>query len=650
MNGQQRLIGFLAGFMVIVGVSKTAEAASHDVAWTFGNVSSASYRLDAFEPSDAGLGAGLGSQDPTLTVQIGKRYQVTVTNFIPHPFEVLAKSSSVGLDRTLLAQGGKAGSFESDPDVNWVDDGSGTITFTLTSALHEAMMDSGRVPGYRCGVHIFSMRGDFNVLPSAEPEPGPKPGPDPIGDPIPEQIEKGEITIELEPVASGLVAPVYLTHAGDGTDRLFVLDQPGYIWIIESGNLLETPFLDMTERVHMPGFFGSQDAADFDERGLLGLAFHPGFADPESFGFQKMYTYSSETADSVADFTTVPLPAGEVFDHQSVVTEWTVDTANPNAIDKGTRREIMRIDEPQFNHNGGMLAFGRDGYLYIAVGDGGSANDVANGHGETGNGQNINTVHGSILRIDPIDPLLTPESPDLISGNGSYRIPIHNPFVGKDGLDEIFAYGFRNPWRFSFHPSTDTLIVADVGQNMIEEVDIVRAGNNYGWNLKEGSFRFDPVEGTVSDDLIGLPGGLIDPVVEYDHDEGISITGGFVYNGSAIPELTGKYVFGDFSSSFFEADGRLFYADLGTGLINELKIGVNDRDLGLYVKAFGQDADGELYLLAGTNLGPFGTDGAVLKIVDLCTSRIPGDINGDCVVDIADFNIFIDHWMESALR
>jgi glucose/arabinose dehydrogenase len=650
VSGQRLLAGLLAGFVVILGAFKAAEATSHDVGWTFGNVGSASYRLDAFEPADAGLGASLGSQDPTLTVQVGKRYQVTVTNFVPHPFEVLSKGSSVGLDRILLAQGGKTGSFESDPDVDWADDGSGTVTFTLTPSLHEAMMDSGRVPGYRCGVHIFSMRGDFNVLPAAEAEPEPKPGPGPIGDPIPEPIEKGEIAIELEPIASGLVAPVYLTHAGDGTDRLFVLDQPGYIWVIENGNLLETPFLDMTERVYMPGFFGSQDADDFDERGLLGLAFHPRFADPESPGYRKIYTYSSESAGSVADFTTVPLPAGEVFDHQSVVAEWTVEAANPNVIDKSTRREIMRIDEPQFNHNGGMLAFGRDGYMYIAVGDGGAANDSANGHGDTGNGQNINTVHGSILRIDPIDPLSTPESRDLPSGNGSYRVPVSNPFVGEYGLDEIFAYGFRNPWRFSFHPSTDTLTVADVGQNMIEEVDLVRSGENHGWNLKEGSFRFDPVDGTVSDDRSGLPAGLIEPVVEYDHDEGISITGGFVYHGSAIPELTGKYVFGDFSSSFFAPDGRLFYADLGTGLINELKTGMDDRDLGLYVKAFGQDAAGELYLLAGTNLGPFGSDGVVLKIVDLCTARITGDINGDCVVDIDDFNIFIDHWMENALR
>ncbi len=654
MNERKLVIGLLAGLVIVLGSFRASEATLHDVAWTFGNVGSASYRLDAFDPADAGLGASLGSQDPTLTVQIGKRYQVAVTNFIPHPFEVLAKGSSPGLDIVLLAQGGVAGSLESDPNIAWADDGAGTVTFTLTAALHEAMMEPGRVPGYRCRAHIFTMRGDFNVLPAADPEPAPepdpKPEPDPVGDPIPGPIEKGSVSVELELVASGITAPVYLTHAGDGTNRLFVLDQPGVIWIIEDGGLLNTPFLDITDRVHMPGFFGSADVNDFDERGLLGLAFHPGFGNPASAGYQKIYTYSSEMVGSPADFTTVPLPAGEVFDHQSVVAEWTVDATNPNVIDKSTRREIMRIDEPQFNHNAGMLGFGRDGYMYVGVGDGGAADDVASGHGDIGNGQNIDTVHGSILRIDPLDPLLTAESLDPMSANGSYRVPIDNPFVGRAGVDEIFAYGFRNPWRFSFHPATDTLIVADVGQNMVEEVDLVLAGGNYGWNLKEGTFRFDPSDGTVSDDLKGLPGKFVDPVVEYDHDEGISITGGFVYNGSAMPELTGKYLFGDFSASFFAPEGRIFYADLGTGEIAELKMGVNDRELGLYVKAFGQDADGELYLLAGTNLGPFGTDGMVLKIVGLCKSRIPGDINGDCVVDITDLNILIDNWLENAIR
>ena len=610
MNKQKLLITVLAGTVVILGTTGTVEAASHDVAWTFGNVGSSSYRLDAFEPSDAGLGASIGAEDPTLTVLVGRRYQVTVTNSIAHPFEVLAKGTSAGADTVLLSMGSRTGPFESDPEVGWDDQRSGTVTFTLTPDLYNAMTDSGHVPGYRCKAHVSSMRGNFDVLKEPEPEP--------LDDPIPEPIEKGTISIELETVASGITAPVYLTHAGDDTDRLFVLDQPGKIRLIENGQLLCTPFLDITARVHMPGFFGSLDVNDFDERGLLGLAFHPGFADPQSPGYQKIYTYASEMVDFPADFTTEPLPAGEVFDHQSVIAEWTVDVNNPNIIDPGTRREIMRIDEPQFNHNGGMLTFGPDGYLYISVGDGGAGNDVADGHGATGNGQNKNTVHGSILRIDPLDPT-TKTSMDTISVNGQYRVPADNPFVGVDGVDEIYAYGFRNPWRFSFDSLTGDLIVADVGQNDIEEIDIVHAGGNYGWNLKEGTFRFDPDTGTVNDGMEGLPEGLIDPVAQYDHDEGISITGGFVYGGHAIPELMGKYVFGDFSTSFFLADGRLLYADLVTGLIQEFTIGMDDRNLGLYIKSFGQDADGELYLLAGTNLGPFGDTGLVLKIVPVQT-------------------------------
>jgi len=609
MNRREFSIKLFISMVVFLFASGTIQASSHDVAWTFGNVGSSSYRLDAFEPADAGLEATLGTQDPTLTVELGKRYQVTVTNYGFHPFEVLAKGPSPSSDIVLLSMSAN-GSFESDPLVNWVDDGLGTVTFTLTRDLFNAMNEPGHIPGYRCRPHAFSMRGDFNVLAPPEPEP--------LENPIPEPIEKGDIKIELETVATGLTSPVYLTHAGDGTDRLFVVDQPGKILLIENGQLLPTPFLDITDRIHMPGFFGSQDVNDFDERGFLGLAFHPDFADPQSSGYQKLYTYTSEMKELVADFTTMPLPPRVEFDHQSIIAEWTVDKNNPNIIDVNTRREIIRIDEPQFNHNGGMLAFGPDGYLYISVGDGGASNDVADGHGPTGNGQNIDTVHGSILRIDPLDPLTT-TSTDPVSVNGKYRIPADNPFVAVEGVDEIYAYGFRNPWRFSFDSLTGYLVAADVGQGFIEEIDIVHPGGNYGWNLKEGTFRFNPEDGTVNNSINDLPEGLIDPVAQYDHDEGISITGGFVYRGLAIPELSGKYVFGDFSSSFFESNGRILYTDLETGLIQEFIIGIDDRDLGLYVKAFGQDADGELYLLAGSNLGPFGDSGVILKIVPLQT-------------------------------
>lgn len=627
MITRELIIKVLASIVFFLSASGAVWASSHDVAWTFGNAGSSSYTLDAVSPADAGLGANIGDRDPTLTVQTGKRYQVTVTNFRSHPFEVLAKGSSAGSDIVLLSQNGSKAPFESDPEVNWVDSGSGTVTFTLTAALVDAMNESGHVPGYRCRVHAFSMRGNFNVLAQPEPEPEPEPEPgEPSEDPIPDPIKKGDIQVDLQTIAAGLTAPVFLTDAGDGTDRLFVLDQPGRILIIDSGQLLPTPFLDITDIVHMPGFFGSQDVNDFDERGLLGLAFHPDFADPQSPGYQKVYTYSSQMVDLPADFTTVPLPEGVDFNHQSVIAEWTVDAYNPNIIDVATRREIIRIDEPQFNHNAGMLAFGPDGYLYISVGDGGAGNDNADGHGPTGNGQNKNTVHGSILRIDPLDPSTT-LSINHTSANGKYRIPVDNPFLFVDGADEIYAYGFRNPWRFSFDPLTNDLIVADVGQGNIEEIDIVQAGGNYGWNLKEGTFGFDPEDGTVHNPGTDLPKDLIEPVAQYDHDEGISITGGFVYRGIAIPELAGKYVFGDFASSFFAPEGRLFYTDLQTGLIQEFVIGIDDRPLGLYVKSFGQDADGELYVLAGPNLGPFGNTALVLKIVPLQT-KFTAELSG----------------------
>ncbi len=472
----------------------------------------------------------------------------------------------------------------------------------------------------------------------------PPSSPQPITDPIPETIAKGDIRIELEPVAVGLTAPVYLTAAPGVSDKLYVVDQAGLIRIIQSDGMLKRPFLNVMDRLVALGVQGTQDTSDFDERGLLGLAFHPGFSDQDNPGFRKLYTYTSEPVDGPADFT-VPLPEGENFNHQGVIAEWMVDPDNSDRVDPMSRRELFRFDEPQFNHDGGTLLFGPDNMLYISLGDGGGADDTDPGHGEMGNGQDPTNILGTILRID-VD--------GFNSANGQYGIPADNPFVGDPDIPgEIYAYGFRNPYRFSFDSETGELIVADVGQNDIEEIDFVSAGGNYGWNLKEGSFRFLPETGEVSDDLEGLPDDLIDPVAEYDHDEGISITGGFVYRGSAIPELVGMYVFGDFSTGFFAPQGRLFYADLMTGQINEFILGLDDRELGLFVKGFGQDADGELYLLAGTNLGPFRSEGQVLKIVNAdCTPgqmhTIPGDVNRDCKVDITDFEILLDQWMSCA--
>jgi glucose/arabinose dehydrogenase len=468
--------------------------------------------------------------------------------------------------------------------------------------------------------------------------------PMPIENPIPESIEKGEIRIELQQVAVGLTAPIFLTVAPGDPNSLFVVDQTGLIRIIKNDGMLLRPFLNVMDRLVTLGFFGSQDAGDFDERGLLGLAFHPGYNDPASTGFGKFYTYNSEPISDPADFT-VQLPDGESFNHQGVIAEWMVDPDNPNQADPASRRELLRFDEPQFNHDGGTLMFGPDNMLYLSLGDGGGANDTNVGHGESGNGQNPTNILGTILRID-VD--------GSNSANGRYGIPPDNPFVSEPDIPgEIYAYGFRNPYRLSFDSETGQLIVGDVGQNDIEEVDIVTAGGNYGWNLKEGSFRFLPETGEVSDDLTGLPDDLIDPVVEYDHDDGITVIGGFVYHGSAIPELVGKYVCGDFSTGFFSPAGRLFYADLTEGVIKEFILGLDDRQLGLFLKGFGQDHDGELYVLAGANLGPFRSQGQVLKIVSAdCTpgqmNVIPGDVNRDCKVNLDDFIILLEHWLECA--
>jgi glucose/arabinose dehydrogenase len=575
--------------------STTVHAQLFDVAWTFGNVGFSSYRLNAFEPSSIEFGT-IGAENPALPLELGKRYQVKVTEYIPHPFEIIAKASSPTQDRVLLSMTIQ-GSFGSDPQVNWEDDGRGTVRFTLTMPLYQAMIEDGRIPGYRCRFHLFTMRGDFLVS----------------GLPIADSIGPSSVKIDLETIASGLTSPVDLLADPQIPDRLYVVDQAGRILIINQGQLQAEPFLDVTDRLVQPlGIIGSFDVNDFDERGLLGLAFHPDFADADKPGYHKVYTYTSEPVQGLADFT-IDLPPDQI-NHQSVITEWQLAEGGIN-LDADSARVLLRIDQPQFNHDGGKIAFGPDGYLYIALGDGGGANDTSAGHGDHGNGQNIKTVHGSILRIDPIAPDLTPDSRDAASANSAYRIPWDNYFVGIDGIDEIYAYGFRNPFRFSFDRLSGMLVVADVGQNRVEEIDIVRKGLNYGWNIKEGDFLFDP-EGQE----IGLPfedPSLIDPVAQYDHDDGISVIGGHMYYGTQIPQLRALYVFGDFSRGFSEPNGRLFTADLLSGQMQELLIGNDSDNLKLYIKGLGMDHDGEIYVLASSALGPYGNTGVVLKLVAL---------------------------------
>ena len=624
------IIGFI---VALAGISQAV-----DVSITLGDSGFSGYVLNSFSPADAAVGT-IGALNPDLKLVYHKRYEITVVNYVSHPIEILAKATSSASDVVLLSMApGIMGSLENDSEILWEDTGTGTIRFTLTPTLYTAMTTGGLVPGYRCRVHASSMRGNFGVVG------------DPVANPIPASILKSSIRVELQPIAMGLAAPVRLVEPADGSGRLLILDQKGTVEVLQNGQLLSPPMLDVSARLVQPlGIIGTHDANDYDERGLLGLALHPDFANSGRPGYHKLYTFSSEPASGMADFTTFPVPMGFVYDHQDVIAEWIIDIVNPNLVDLASRREILRIDHPQFNHNSGEMVFGLDGYLYFGLGDGGAANDVGDGHGPLGNGQNINRVLGSILRIDPLDPALTGGSPSATSANGKYRVPADNPFVGIAGVDEIFAYGLRNPFSFGFD-SGGRLIVGDVGQNTLEEINIVTRGGNYGWNLKEGTFRFLPATGQVTDFLGGLPAGLIDPVLQYDHDEGLAVIGGYVYRGAALPALQRLYVFGDFTRSFTAPSGRLFVADLDLKIIEELTIGSTDRPLGLFVKGFGRDNSGELYMLASTKLGPYGTGGVVLKIVPVCAQDFPGDVNGDCKVNLEDFALMAADWLKCSDR
>lgn len=380
-----------------------------------------------------------------------------------------------------------------------------------------------------------------------------------------------EISIGLEIVAEGFTAPVTLEDPVDGKARFFVAEQTGIISIIENGKVLNEPFLDLSPKIV------NLNTA-YDERGLLGLVFHPQY---QSNG--RFFVHYSAPTDNPD------------MDHESILAEYQVSN-NPLKADSLSERVLFRIGQPEDNHNGGQLAFGPDGYLYIGVGDGGGAGDQ---HGTMGNGQDASTLLGSVLRIN-------------IDGKKPFEIPDDNPFIGRPGRDEIYAYGFRNPWRFSFDFETGRLFLADVGQDKWEEVDIVEKGGNYGWRIMEGTHMYDD---QLADDL-GLNISLLEmPIHDYSHEVGRSITGGYVYRGDVLSSLYGTYVFGDWSSSFYPPRGSLFY-------LEEREPGRWERFVlepapvfNRYLLGFGQDENGELYVLSSTSLGPTGTSGDVRRIV-----------------------------------
>jgi glucose/arabinose dehydrogenase len=356
---------------------------------------------------------------------------------------------------------------------------------------------------------------------------GSKPStPPPSGGPPP--------TLVLTPVVSGLSHPVDLQFPNDGSNRAFVVQQAGSIRIVASGSLLSSPFLDITAKVSSGG-----------EMGLLGLAFHPQFTQSHLF-----YVHYDRTV------------AGQT---QSVIAEYHVSAGDMNVADPNSERILLTVDQPFSNHKGGQIVFGPDGLLYIGLGDGGSGGDPM------GNGQNLQTMLGKMLRIDV----------NHQSGGKQYAIPPSNPFANGGGLPEIFAYGLRNPWRFSFERGGTRLFVGDVGQDAFEEVDILESGKNYGWNVMEGLHCYNPSTSCTMT-------GLTMPILEYPHRDGEAVIGGFIYKGTAISGLSGAYVFGDYISGTI---WRLVESPPGTWTRSTL------LSSGRNISSFAQDTSGELYVL-----------------------------------------------------
>jgi glucose/arabinose dehydrogenase len=342
-------------------------------------------------------------------------------------------------------------------------------------------------------------------------------------------------SITLTEIVSGLSSPTGIVDPGDGSGRLFIVEQTGTIRVLEGGALRDEPFLDLSDQV-----------SGGSEQGLLGLAFHPAYAENGQF---------------FVDYTD--------RDGNTIVARYRVSADDPARADAGGGEQILFVEQPYRNHNGGQIAFGPDGFLFIALGDGGSGGDPEN------NGQDPTTLLGSILRIDI----------DAAEGDRAYGIPADNPFAdGTAGAPEVYIYGLRNPWRFSFDRDTGDLYIADVGQNAIEEVTMLpageQAGANLGWNTMEGS--------TCYRDANCDPAGTVLPVAEYGHEFGCSVTGGYVVRGGLIPALEGVYLFADYCSGLIwgtarDADGAWRTSD--------------PIETGLNISSFGQGPAGEIYVV-----------------------------------------------------
>jgi glucose/arabinose dehydrogenase len=346
--------------------------------------------------------------------------------------------------------------------------------------------------------------------------------------------------IVLTPVVTGLDAPDFVTSSHDRTGRLFIVEQTGKIRVVKNGVLLPRPFLDLSNEISKGG-----------EQGVLGLAFHPKFRTNGFF---------------YVDFTRA--------NGDTVINRYRVSRTNRDVAVRSSARRIITIGQPFANHNGGMIAFGAGGFLYVGMGDGGSGGDPGN------RAQNVNSLLGKLLRINVNGSV----------GRRHYLIPASNPFVGRSGRDEIWSRGLRNPWRFSFDKLTGDLWIGDVGQGRFEEIDRARVttartsrgrGVNFGWRQLEGRHCFNPATGCNRT-------GKMMPVVEYSHADGCAVTGGYVYRGKAVPALSGRYVFGDFCSGKIWAVPARARSPIKRTLL---------MDTNLSISSFGEDGTGELYVV-----------------------------------------------------
>jgi glucose/arabinose dehydrogenase len=411
--------------------------------------------------------------------------------------------------------------------------------------------------------------------------------------------------VDIQMIADNFVSPIQVVAARN-SERLYVVDQIGKVWIIDKdGNKRPNPLIDLTSKLVTLN-------PAFDERGLLGLAFHSDFKMNGRF-----FVYYQLPPRAGGPTT------GVLWNNLSRISEFKVVSDDDLRADMNSEKVLLEWDDPQFNHNGGTLAFGPDGYLYISIGDGGAANDVAPGHvtdwytpNAGGNGQDIDSnLLGNILRID-------------VNSGSPYGIPSDNPFVNKAGLDEIYAFGFRNPYRMSFDMGgAHWLIAGDAGQVLYEEVSVVTKGGNYGWNVKEGRHCFNAANNLTvlpscpSVDNMGNP--LREPVIELNNwqnpagGKATTVIGGHVYRGHALKGWWGKYIFGTFSQTPTTPNGELFSATpIGSSWpYEEVSLKSHPDDVGYYLRGFGQDNDGEIYLTVSSMLGPQGNTGKLFKLV-----------------------------------